>query len=205
MTISRLERREYQRGTHSRRRECTRERLGPRDGSTTRAGAIPEGESTQPAEGEGRGERVGELRLMYQNVGKGATAAHLLLQLAVEKEAEVVVIAEPWGEMGRRKQPVGYEVAYEARYLVKGGGQEGWRVGTGGERGSAGLYQARVQLEDGTCPLTNDGKAQGVHIHRRPEVQQEQSPETTCRRVDRTGRADGHWGSRVHVNVGLFR
>jgi len=43
---------------------------------------------------------------------------HLLLQLAVEKRAAVVVTAEPWGGEGKRKQQAGYEVVYDSKYLV---------------------------------------------------------------------------------------
>ena len=40
------------------------------------------------------------MKIMYQNVGRGGTAAHLLLQLAVEKVVAIVTMAEPWGEVG---------------------------------------------------------------------------------------------------------
>lgn len=53
---------------------------------------------------------------MYQNVGRGGTAANLLLQLAV---VVLVAMAELLGgEVGRRKQQAGCEVAYDSKYLV---------------------------------------------------------------------------------------
>ena len=56
--------------------------------------------------------------MLYQNVGMGGEAADILLQIGVEKKAEVIVMAEPWGEKGRRKQQVGYEIAYESKDIV---------------------------------------------------------------------------------------
>ena len=59
-------------------------------------------------EGKGQVQGRGEVRTIYQNVNRGETAAPLLLQLAVGKEAAVVAVVEPWG---RRKQPAGYETS----------------------------------------------------------------------------------------------
>jgi len=48
---------------------------------------------------------------------EGRQRRHLLLQLAVEKEAGVVAM-EPWGEVGRRKQQPGYELVVNMKYLA---------------------------------------------------------------------------------------
>jgi len=90
----------------------------------TTAGAIPEqmNSTTKRAgareEGEAGGGLEGEIRILYQNVRRGEDTHHLVLQLAVEKRAVVVAVAEPWGGEGRRKQQAGFEIAYDSKYLV---------------------------------------------------------------------------------------
>jgi len=103
-----------------------RDTRGGRTTTTTSAGAIPEPMSNTPIEGRGgsgatagAGEEgvavvAGEVKFIYQNVGTGGIATDVLLQTAVEKEAVVVVVAEPWGKKGARKTIAGYDVAYDS-------------------------------------------------------------------------------------------
>jgi len=56
-----------------------------------------------------------EVRVLYQNVGRGGDATHIFLQTAVELGAVIAVTA---GERGRRKQQPGYEIAYESDDIV---------------------------------------------------------------------------------------
>jgi len=55
-----------------------------------------------------------EMRILYLNVGRGSGATHTVLQVGVEEKADVVVVAEPWGEDKRRIQQPGMEIAYES-------------------------------------------------------------------------------------------
>ena len=97
----------------------------------TQAGAIPEPINSTPAgtgEEGSRGRRGGkgargeeeerELKILYQNVGRAREATHVVLQVAVEEKAEVVVVAEPWGEEKKRIQQPGMEIAYESKDIV---------------------------------------------------------------------------------------
>ena len=59
-----------------------------------------------------------EVKVLYQNVGRGGAATNLVLQVAVEEGAAVVAVAEPWGVKGKRKQQAGYEIAYESDDIV---------------------------------------------------------------------------------------
>jgi len=67
---------------------------------------------------EAGGEQGGVVKVLYQNVRRAEVESHLILQLAVEKGATVVAVAEPWGKEGRRKQQAGYEVGYDSKYLT---------------------------------------------------------------------------------------
>ena len=61
---------------------------------------------------------LGWIRVAVGSRSWAEDTSHLILQLAVEKRATIVGVAEPWGGEGRRKQQAGYEIAYDSKYLT---------------------------------------------------------------------------------------